>query len=151
MKRTKLTDKERTEIIKAYVECQNYSAVGRAFGRSDATVRRAVTKEVELTKKVEQKKEENTESICKHMEAQTARVCDLLDTLLEYIGTKEKLEKSSAKDLATTLGIIIDKYASVKPERTENNGGIVILPEIKQEEQEYGKENRDGESGGRDA
>lgn len=132
--KSKFTNRQKANIIKAYIDCQNYSAVARKYGCSENTVRRIVGKNPDVAKKVEQEKKESVRSIREHMRTQNDEVCSLIDKLIARIGTEEKLEKATPKDLATALGIIIDKYGGIMPDKEENNGGVIILPEIKKEE-----------------
>lgn len=134
---TKFSDRKKKSIVKDYVECQNASAVARKHGCSEATVRRIVGKNPDVTKRVEEKKEENTRSILEHMQRQAGDICEVMDKLVEAMKSEEVIDRANLQQLATTLGIIIDKY-SAQTEREENeSGGIVILPEAK----EGGKDN----------
>ena len=52
------------------------------------------------------------------METQKIQVCGLLDKYLEALGNEEKINRSNVLQLATTMGIIIDKYtATVRNEQ----------------------------------
>ena len=82
------------------------------------TVKRTVLNDPETVKKTEQKKDQNTADILAHMETQKIQVCGLLDKYLEALGNEEKINRSNVLQLATTMGIIIDKYtATVRNEQ----------------------------------
>lgn len=132
-KKTKFTDRQKKNIVKLYVECQNASAVARKYGCSEATVRRIVGKNPDVAKKVEDKKAENTETILKHMSAQAGAVCELLDRLIDAMGEGAVIERANIVQLATTLGILVDKYANTAAPEEGESCGVIILPEIKQE------------------
>jgi len=65
MSRIKLTDDQKKKIIADYISNQNYCETARMNNISEATVRNIVKKEdnEEFTKMLEQKKEENTQSM----------------------------------------------------------------------------------------
>lgn len=129
-KKTKFTDRQKKNIVKHYIECQNASAVARKYGCSEATVRRIVGKNPEVAKKVEEKKAENTETILEHMQRQAGEVCGLLDRLIEAMGEGSAIERANIVQLATALGILIDKYAERTQTESGESGGVIILPEI---------------------
>ena len=113
-----LTDSQKKKIIADYTECENYSQVARKYKVSFDTVKRTVLNDPETVKKTEQKKDQNTADILAHMETQKIQVCGLLDKYLEALGNEEKINRSNVLQLATTMGIIIDKYtATVRNEQ----------------------------------
>ena len=121
----KLTDRQHKRMIAMYAECQNYSLVAKKFGVSVTTVRRHCIGDTETTKKVNQKKAENTAEILAHMGAQKDRVCDILDLYLTALGDPSRISGASLVQVATAMGILVDKYAAgEKPDTAaskENN------------------------------
>lgn len=108
----KLTDRQVKKMIAYYVDCENYSATARKFGVSEATVRRRVKEDRQTTEKVEQEKKENIRSILQHMAEQRGKVEGTIDRLLDALSDPEKIKKASLRDIATSLGILIDKYSA---------------------------------------
>ena len=107
----KLTDKQKKKIIADYVETQNYSETARRNNVSDVTVKDVVTKNETTLKKLEQKKQENTQSTIEYMQTQHESKKRILDKILKAI--EEKADNidmfTNIKDLATAYGIILDK------------------------------------------
>ena len=65
----KLTDRQKKKIIADYVENGNYSETARLNNTTDVTVRRVVEEDKDnVLKKVEQKKEENTEDMLEYLQ-----------------------------------------------------------------------------------
>ena len=126
--KTKVTEKEKIKIIAYYTECQNYSEVARKFKRSDFTIRKIIKEnENQISKKIEQKKDECVETTLEHMEKQHELKKSVLDKLLKGIELKandiKKMDKMNIKDLATAYGIILDKELKVL-ELKRNSGNI---------------------------
>lgn len=107
----KLTDKEKQKIIADYVETQNYSETARMNKVTDKTVKRVVINNSDVLKKVEQKKEENTQSTIEYMQTQHESKKRILDKILKAIEKKvDNIDMfTNIKDLATAYGIILDK------------------------------------------
>lgn len=109
----KLTDKQKKKIIADYIETQNYSETGRINDVDESTVRRIVKNEdnEEITRKTEQKKQENIQSTIEYMQTQHESKKRILDKILKAI--EEKADNidmfTNIKDLATAYGIILDK------------------------------------------
>lgn len=105
-----LTDKQKKQIIADYVELGSYAAVARKHKISDKTVKSVVISDPETTRKSEQKKEQNTADILAFMEGKKQDVCDIISLYLEYLKDPDKLERASVQSIATSLGIVIDKF-----------------------------------------
>lgn len=105
-----LTDRQKKKIISDYVELGSYAAVARKHKISDKTVKSVVISDPETTRKSEQKKEQNTADILAFMEGKKQDVCDIISLYLEYLKDPNKLERASVQSIATSLGIVIDKF-----------------------------------------
>ena len=97
----RLTDREKKKILADYMELENYSAVAKAHGVSDNTVRKIVSSNSEIAKEFELKKEQNTAELLEHMEQKRDK-----DALLD----DEKIAKATPAQLTTALGTLIDKF-----------------------------------------
>lgn len=133
----KLTDKQKKKIIADYVETQNYSEVARRNNVADNTVRAVVNDNKNVAKKLEQKKEENTQSTIEYMQTQHESKKRILDKILKAI--EEKADNidmfTNIKDLATAYGIILDKELKVLElkNRTIENNELTKLDELLKE------------------
>ena len=104
----KLTDKQRKKII---AESVNGSLAAK-YGVSTTTIQRVLKSDTTLTQKVAQKKAENTASILAFMDSKKNDVCGLIDKLLAAMGDEDKLAAATVNQLATAMGIVIDKYTA---------------------------------------
>jgi len=114
---TKLTDKQKKKIIADYIDNQNYCETARMNNVNESTVRRIVKDEnyIDITKKSEEKKQENTQSTLEYMQTQHETKKRILDKILNAIETKaDNIDMfTNIKDLATAYGIILDKELKV--------------------------------------
>ena len=121
----KLTDKQKKKIIADYVDNGNYSETARMNNTTDTTVRTIIKENKNITlKKMEQKKEENTQDMLQYLESKKEdkkRVIELCFKALE-----DKLASpdmfTSIRDIAMVYGIIVDKDLKIKEiEATKSN------------------------------
>lgn len=132
----KLTDKQKKKIIADYVETQNFSETARMNGISDKTVKRIVDNmnNIDVVEKVEQKKQENTQSTIEYMQTQHESKKRILDKILKAIEEKaDNIDKfTNIKDLATAYGIILDKELKVLElnKKNDNNEDLEKVKDI---------------------
>ena len=118
----KLTDKQKKKIVAESVNGSSMTALAKKYGVSTATIHRVVHRDEKLKEKVEQKKAENTVSILAFMDSKKNDVCGLIDKLLAVMGDEDKLAAATVNQLATAMGIVIDKYTAneaIKPSDTK--------------------------------
>lgn len=108
----KLTDKQRKKIIAESVNGSSIRALAAKYGVSTTTIQRVLKSDTTLTQKVTQKKAENTASILAFMDSKKNDVCGLIDKLLAAMGDEDKLAAATVNQLATAMGIVIDKYTA---------------------------------------
>ena len=113
----KLTDKQKKKIIADYVDNGNYSETARMNNTTDTTVRTIIKENKNMAlKKMEQKKEENTQDMLQYLESKKEdkkRVIELCFKALE-----DKLASpdmfTSIRDIAMVYGILVDKDLKYK-------------------------------------
>jgi hypothetical protein len=105
-----LTDREKKKIIADYVELESYNAVAKKHNISATTVKNTVLKNNESVKKCEQKKEQNTADILEFMDKKKDDVCSIISLYLSELQNSDKLQRASIQSIATSLGIVIDKF-----------------------------------------
>ena len=106
----RLTDKQKKKIIADYVESGSYRATAKKFGVSAMTVRSVCTDNPETVQKYEQKREQNTAEILDYMESRKEKAKDVLDAYIEALKKPEKIEAAKLSEIATAMGIVIDKF-----------------------------------------
>ena len=131
----KLTDLQKKKIIADYVDNQNYCETARINNVSEATVRNIIknSDNEEITKKCEQKKEENTINMLDEMDNTKDKRIKLLAKMVNKIDDKlENLDMfTNVKDLAMAYGIMIDKelkFAELNKFKTNGDMIFVTIP-----------------------
>lgn len=110
----RLTDKQRKEMISDRAEGMSYRQLAERYGTSVTTVKRTLAKNPEVSQKVTQKKESNTADILAHMDEKRDTVNEIIDKALDVLNDKEKLSHTGPMQLATMLGIVIDKFTGTR-------------------------------------
>ena len=124
----KTTDKQRKKIVADYVECGNYSEVARKHKMSSEGVRRIVQNDTESWKKLEHKKEENSKDMIEYLDSKKTDAFKFIDMAMEGMMNKEKIDATSINLLATSIGIMIDKFTKNASDSSAMN--ITILNDI---------------------
>ncbi len=111
----RLTDEQKKRIIADYVESGSYRATARKNGVVADTVRRIVQSDGGIVQKATQKKAENTLDMLEYMDSRKGQAQGIIDTYLEALADPEKLESASLQQIATALGIVVDKFTKTTP------------------------------------
>lgn len=120
-----MTDRRKKKIIADYIECGSYNATAKKNGVSDNTVKRIVSRDREIAKKIEQKKEENTLDMLAYMESRKGQAQEVVDAYLKALADPGKLENATLAQIATALGIVIDKFTKNIPEQNNNMENVL--------------------------
>ena len=129
----KLTDEQKKKIIADYIETQNYSETARRNNISDVAVRNIVNKDTETSKRLEQKKQENTLNILEEMDRTKNKRIKVISKIMDKIDDKlENLDMfTNAKDLAMAYGILIDKelkFGEMNILKSTNDSFVIQIP-----------------------
>lgn len=111
----RLTDKRKKKIIADYIEVGSYNAVAKMNGVSNHTVKRVVESSPDLSKKIQDKKQENTADILAYMQTKKDTVNKIIDVYLQQLLNPETISKATPSQLTTALGTLIDKFTAIKP------------------------------------
>ena len=122
-----LTDAKKKQIIADYVECGNYSEVARKHKVSKDTVRRLCNR-TDILQKAQEKKEQNTRDMLEYLDQKRDTAFKFIDKAFEEMCKEEKIEKTSIINLATAIGIVIDKYSNANINK--QNEKVTIINDL---------------------
>ncbi len=111
MMAARLTDAKKKKIVADYAQVGSYAEVGRMNGVNDKTVKAVVKNNPEITRISEQKKAENTADMLSYMESRKLKAQSVIDECLDIL--PGKLGEASAAQVATVMGIVIDKFTRI--------------------------------------
>lgn len=126
---SRLTDKQKKKIIADYVESGSYRATAKKFGVSDNTVKNICAKSADIAQKCAQKKEQNTADMLAYMDSRKEQAQGIIDKYLEKLADPHKLENATISQIATAMGIVVDKFMD-NTKNGENAQGVTILNDI---------------------
>lgn len=118
----RLADRQRKKIIADYTECGSYAATARKNGVSDKTVKAVVMADPETTRISEQKKKKNTLDMLAFMDSRKRAAQDVIDVYLKALADPDKLDSATLAQVATALGIVVDKFT-----RTTSSGNESMI------------------------
>lgn len=108
----RLTDKQKKKIIADYVECGSYNATAKKNEVSINTVKKIVSENADIAQKCKEKREQNTADMLDYMESRKEQAKDVLDAYIEALRKPEKIEAAKLSEIATAMGIVIDKFVN---------------------------------------
>lgn len=127
----KLTDKQRKRIIAEYVEGgTSQRKLAEKYHVSPYLIRSILSEDKNLTQKISHKKEENTQSVLAFMDSKKQTVCDLIDKLLAAMCDEDKIAATPLNQLATAMGIVIDKYTAGETPKTADTAANNLFEAI---------------------
>ena len=115
----KFNDKKRKQIIADYIELESISAVARIHECSRTAVRNIVNSSPDMDSLFQDKKEQNTQNVLAHMEKRAEDACNVIDVFLDALKDEERLSRANVLQIATALGIVIDKFTNL-PSNNDN-------------------------------
>lgn len=132
----KLNDKQRKKIIAERVEGATIRSLANKYNVSTKTIQRVVNENADkIQQNVSDKKRENTKEVLAHMDEKKDEVCNIIDKILLQMSDDETIESTPLNKLATTLGILIDKFTASEltksPLKDGNNLAEAISKSIK--------------------
>lgn len=120
-----LTDEQKKKIIADYTENGSYRATAKINNVSAPTVKKIVESDVESLQKFTQKKEQNTLDMLAYMDSRKERAQSVIDDYLKALANPAKIEAARLSEIATALGIVVDKFTKNMPTNTDGIGEIL--------------------------
>lgn len=127
----KLTDEQIKSIIAERAEGMSFRAIARKHDISESTVRNycADSDNEKFAEICAQKNEQNAQSVLAHMETKKDVVCEIIDGCLNEMTDADRLSTASLKELATVMGIVIDKFTKTESCAGANDSKLDALME----------------------
>ena len=96
---------KRREILNDYAKCGNYSEVARKHSICRQTVKRMIEKGQGRND------DDISYDVMEHLKDNSRTVCELIDKYLAVISDPARIENAPLNQVASTLGVLIDKFS----------------------------------------
>ena len=125
----KLTDRQRKHMIADRANGMSMPKLAAKYNVSTTTVARTLKGNPEAVRKVNEKKEQNTLDMLAYMDARKSVAQELVDAILTDMADPERRAAASFRELATALGILVDKFTATAPKK-ENEEPVKIIIDV---------------------
>lgn len=131
----KVTDTATMAAIIAYhQQGSTIKATAEAFGVSRATVARVIKEHPEMVKLAEAKQAAASETMDAFLEVSRAQAQAFIAKALVALADDDKIAKATLVQIATSIGIVIDKWGVRKLDTApEVRGGVIEIPAVSPE------------------
>lgn len=126
----RLTDKQKKMIIADRANGLSIRQLAKKYHVSTTSVQRALKSNPEVTRLVTQKKEQNTRDMLAYMDSRKGEAQGVIDAYLKALADPEKLENATIAQIATAMGIVIDKFTSCAADPHGGNGGVTVIIDV---------------------
>lgn len=106
-----LSPKREAKILADYAELQSLRKTAMFNNVSATTVKRVLKRNPDAGVQMAKAQRELGESVLKYMDSKRDKVCEFFDKALEVMNDREKIEKASIVQIATAIGILVDKWS----------------------------------------
>ena len=113
MAQRRIEPERRMKILADYALEGSYRAAARKNGVSPDTVRRIVRENPEMARAADAEKNVRARDVMSYMQGKADTVCEIIGNGLGVLSDPERMQEAKLRDIATMLGILIDKWAMI--------------------------------------
>lgn len=131
MAQRRIEPERRMKILADYALEGSYRAAARKNGVSPDTVRRIVRENPEMVKVADTQKNARARDVMSYMQGKADTVCEIIGNGLGVLSDPERMQEAKLRDIATMLGILIDKWAMIDAMgRDKDPVRVELAPEL---------------------
>lgn len=131
MAQRRIEPERRMKILADYALEGSYRAAARKNGVSPDTVRRIVRENPEMVKVTDTQKNARARDVMSYMQGKADTVCEIIGNGLGVLSDPERMQEAKLRDIATMLGILIDKWAMIDAMgRDKDPVRVELAPEL---------------------
>ncbi len=113
MAQRRIEPERRMKIVADYAIEGSYRAAARKNSVSPDTVRRIVLENPELARKADEEKNARARDVVSYMQGKSDAVCEIIGSGLGVLSDPDRMKEAKLRDIATVMGILIDKWAMI--------------------------------------
>lgn len=121
----RLTDKQKKNIIADRAAEMSLRQLARKYDVSTTTIYRVLAGNDEVKQLVTQKKKQNTLEMLEYMDSRKGEAQGIIDLYLKKLADPDKLEGATLAQIATALGIVVDKFTKTSEAYSSDKPGIM--------------------------
>lgn len=125
----RLTDRQKKMIIADRANEMSIRKLAEKYHVTTTTIQRVLKNNTELAQMVTQKKQQNTADMIEYMNSRKEQAKGIIDEYLKQLKDPEKIDKATLLQIATAMGIVIDKFMD-NTKSSEDTGSVVIVNNI---------------------
>jgi hypothetical protein len=126
----RISDRKRKKIILDKVEGLSYRAVAKKHGVSEYAVRKIVASDPEFAQKLAREKARNARAMVEYLDEQRGAAQEIIGKMLSAMTSEDKLAESGIRDIATAMGILIDKFTAASAASAPDNGMLAAISDV---------------------
>lgn len=131
MAQRKIEPERRMKILADYALEGSYRAAARKNSVSPDTVRRIVLENPEMARAADAEKNARARDVMSYMQGKADTVCEIIGNGLGVLSDPERMQEAKLRDIATMLGILIDKWAMIDAMgRDKDPVQVELAPEL---------------------
>lgn len=131
MAQRRIEQERRMKILADYTLEGSYRAAARKNGVSPDTVRRIVRENPEMVQVADTQKNARARDLMSYMQGKADTVCDIIDNGLGVLSDPERMKEAKLRDVATVIGILIDKWSMINAMcQDEASVQVELAPEL---------------------
>lgn len=131
MAQRRIEPERRMKILADYALEGSYRAAARKNGVSPDTVRRIVKENPEMARAADAEKNARARDVMSYMQGKADTVCEIIGNGLGVLSDPERMQEAKLRDIATMLGILIDKWAMIDAMgRDKDPVQVELAPEL---------------------
>lgn len=131
MAQRRIEQERRMKILADYTLEGSYRAAARKNGVSPDTVRRIVRENPDMVKVADTQKNARARDVMSYMQGKADTVCEIIGNGLGVLSDPERMQEAKLRDIATMLGILIDKWAMIDAMgRDKDPVQVELAPEL---------------------
>ena len=131
MAQRRIEPERRMKILTDYALEGSYRAAARKNSVSPDTVRRIVQENPEMARAADAEKNARARDVMSYMQGKADTVCEIIGSGLGVLSDPERMQEAKLRDIATMLGILIDKWAMIDAMgRDKDPVQVELAPEL---------------------
>ena len=127
---SKLSDRKKKKIILDRVEGLSYRAIAQKYKVSEYAVRKVVRDDPDFAEKIAQEKSRNARAMVDYLDSQRGRAQEIIGKLLTAMCDDDRIKDADMREIATSMGILIDKFTANSRSEAPNTGILESINEV---------------------